>query len=157
MSNERKSNSIWELIKRLWIQYEELIRYIIVGGLTTGLNYAAYVLLFLLLQGVPGDYQIANAIAFVIAVIFAYFANKKAVFHTETRDARDAAREAGSFFLMRLLSYGMEAGLLELLVKGWGVHELIAKIPVGVLVVLLNYVFSKLFIFRKPKENKEEP
>ena len=157
MSDERKSNSIWELIKSLWIQYEELIRYIIVGGLTTALNYAVFALLFLQIEGIPGNLHIANTIAFVIAVTFAYFANKKAVFHTETRDARDAARAAGSFFLMRLLSYGMEAGLLELLVKGWGLHELIAKIPVGVLVVLLNYVFSKLFIFRKPKENKEEP
>ena len=140
-------------IATLWTKHEELIRYIIVGGLTTLLNAAVY----WLLSGVFSvHYQIANAIAFVIAVVFAYIANKKAVFHTKTEDALDTAREAGSFFLMRLISYGVEAGLLELLVKGLSVDELLAKIPVMVIIVILNYVFSKLYIFRKPKAHKEE-
>jgi len=145
-----------ELWTKQWTKHEEIIRYIIVGGLTTGLNAAIYWITLPLLRGIPGDYHIANTIAFVIAVIFAYFANKKAVFRSQTSGRLDAAREAGSFFLMRLISYGVEVGLLELLVKRWHVDEMLAKIPLMVIIVALNYVFSKLFIFRKPKACKEE-
>ena len=140
-------------IAMLWTKHEELFRYIIVGGLTTVLNAAVY----WLLSGVFSlHYQLANAIAFVVAVVFAYIANKKAVFHTKTTDALDTAREAGSFFLMRLISYGVEAGLMALMVEVWRVDELLAKLPVIMLIVVLNYVFSKLYIFRKPKACKEE-
>jgi len=144
-----------DTIKRLWEKYEELIRYVIVGGLTTALNYGVYAVAFLLLRGIPADYQIANTIAFVVAVLFAYFANKKAVFHSKTSGALDAAREAGSFFLLRLASYGVEVGLMALMVGVFRMHELLAKLPVNVLIVVVNYVFSKLFIFRKPKEAVE--
>jgi putative flippase GtrA len=156
MKNKMQKATFTDTILRLWKKYEELIRYIVVGGLTTALNYGVYAVAFLLLRGIPGDYRIANTIAFVAAVLFAYFANKKAVFHSKTSGALDAAREAGSFFLMRLASYGVEFGLMELMVRVLHIDELLAKLPVNVLIVALNYVFSKLFIFRKPKEVTKE-
>jgi len=145
-----KNAGLWQRLSELYKKNEQLIRYLIVGGLTTALNYAVYAAVFLLIRGTPADYQIANAAAFVVAVAFAYFANKKAVFFSKTTGARDTAREAGSFFLMRLISYGVEAGLMALLVGVLRVGELVAKVPVNVVIVLLNYVFSKLFIFRGP-------
>jgi len=155
VSNEPKKTALWERAKGLWIKHEEIIRYLIVGGLTTGLNAVVYWVALLLLRGIPSDYQIANAIAFFIAVIFAYFANKKAVFRSQTSGKLDTAREAGSFFMMRLISYGVEVGLLELLIRVWHVDEMLAKIPVMTIIVVLNYVFSKLYIFRQPKEAAE--
>jgi len=152
MSDGQKKASLFDIVKNLWIKHEEIIRYIIVGGITTALNYGVYAVAFLLLQGVPADYQIANTIAFVVAVVFAYIANKKAVFHSKTSGALDTAREAGSFFLMRLVSYGVEIGLMALMVEVLHINELLAKLPVNVLIVVLNYIFSKLYIFRKPKE-----
>jgi len=155
VSDERKKGPVWDMVKNLWKKYEELIRYIIVGGMTTLLSVGLFALAFLLLEEVAGAYLIATTISFAIAVVFAYFANKKAVFHTKTSGARDTAREAGSFFLMRLISYGIDMGMMVLLVEVWHVNELIAKIPVTALIVLLNYVFSKLYIFRKPQKSAE--
>ena len=149
---------LWRRLMDLCKKYEQMIRYLVVGGLTTAINYAVSAGVYLLIRGTPADYQIANGAAFVAAVIFAYFANKRAVFYSKTRGALDTAREAGSFFLMRIISYGMEAGMLALAVDVLYIHFLVAKIPVNVFIVLINYVFSKLFIFRgsgKPEDAAE--
>ena len=152
MSEEQKNGSLWNQLIGLCKKYEEMIRYIIVGGLTTALNYAVYAVCLLALEGKDYDYIVGTAAAFVVAVAFAYVANKYAVFHTKTADRRDAMREAGSFFLMRAISFAVELGLMALCVDALHFGKWISKIPVNVLIVLLNYVFSKLYIFRKPEE-----
>ncbi len=141
--------SLWQRLLGLDKQHEEMIRYLVVGGLTTLINYGVFALCLLLLEGKSYDYIVANAVAFVVAVVFAYYANKHAVFHSKTVDRRDALREAGSFFMMRGISFALETGLLALCVDVLHIYELVAKIPINVVIVLLNYVFSKLFIFRK--------
>jgi putative flippase GtrA len=149
--------TLWKQVFALCKKHEEIIRYLVVGGLTTALSIGAYALALHLLKGMglaDAAPYIANIFSFVVAVTFAYFANKLAVFRSETTDRRDTAREAGSFFLMRLVSLGFEQGGLWLLLH-LGVGDLIAKIPLQVIVVLLNYVFSKLFIFRKPATEEE--
>ena len=152
MNGEQKSGSLQNLLAGLLRKNEEMLRYLIVGALTTLLNYAVYAGTFLLAKGLPGDYQIANTVSFLVAVVFAYFANKKAVFRTVTSGAADALREAGFFFVMRLVSFGFDVGMMALLVDVWRADELLAKIPVVFVIVLLNYVFSKLYIFRKPED-----
>jgi len=154
-ANKKQPETLWRRLVGLCKKYEQVIRYIIVGGLTTVINYAVYAAVFLLIKGAPEDYQIANGIAFVASVAFAYIANKKAVFHSKTSDALDTAREAGSFFLMRLVSYGLEAGMMALMVRVLRMDELVAKIPANFLIVLTNYVFSKLFIFRSPDKPED--
>lgn len=150
--NNRDTNqqkSFWlNTVLRYYKKHEEIIRYLVVGGLTTLISFGTQAFC----AGILGWHVTVNTIvAFIPAVTFAYFANKHAVFHSQTTGASDATREAGSFFLMRFISLGVEAGLLTLLVTQWHVAELVAKIPVNIVIVLLNYVFSKLFIFRKPQ------
>jgi putative flippase GtrA len=137
-----------------WITYikdrGEIIRYIIAGGLTTAINYAVYALALLLVEGVPGDYQIVNAAAFIISAAFAFVANKYAVFRAPSANARETARQGGSFLLMRLVTYALGAGLLALLVDALGMHKLLAKVIENMMVIFLNYFISKGFIFRRP-------
>ena len=145
-----KPSGLWATAMYYYKKHEEIIRYLVVGGLTTLLNMVAYAAGIWIL----GEelYLVSQVVAFIIAVIFAYYANKHAVFHTKTESKQDAAREAGSFFLMRIISFALETLLLWLLVDMLHMHSLIAKIPVSVIVIVLNYIFSKLFIFRSAAE-----
>ena len=88
-------------------------------------------------------------VAWVIAVAFGYVANKLFVFKTHCPDTGALLREAGSFFAMRLVSLGMETVLMFLLVEVLHLNDLAMKLLVNIVVIILNYVFSKLFIFKK--------
>lgn len=87
--------------------------------------------------------------AWVIAVAFGYVANKIFVFKTHCESTAALLREAGSFFTMRLVSLGMETVLMFLLVEMLHLNDLAMKLLVNIVVIILNYVFSKLFIFKK--------
>ena len=94
------------------------------------------------------------------AVAFAYVANKLYVFSSKTHGIKDMLREMLSFIAMRLVSLGMEFLLLYLLVDLLHMNHLVAKIITNVVVVISNYVFSKLFIFKggtKRGEKKSAP
>lgn len=124
----------------------ELVSYLFVGVATTVVNYVVYYIATRLLSmGVmPGTWT-----AWVVAVAFGYVANKAFVFHTHCDSALSLLREAGSFFAMRLVSLGMETVLMYLTVTVLGLNDLVMKLIVNVVVIILNYVFSKLFIFKK--------
>lgn len=149
-------------IKELIIKYKELIIYVIFGGLTTVVNLAVFALFGMLL----GDekYLITNAIAWFAAVVFAYVTNKIWVFESKSWSAKVLAKEIPSFFAARVLSFVIEeAGLYvfvdllsfnELSIKILSFEiggELIAKALLAVVVVVMNYVISKLVIFKKKK------
>lgn len=89
--------------------------------------------------------------AWAAAVAFGYVANKVFVFHTHYDSALALLREAGSFFAMRLVSLGMETVLMYVLVEKLRLNDLVMKLLVNILVIIANYVFSKLFIFKKDK------
>ncbi|MBQ7862500.1 MAG: GtrA family protein [Clostridia bacterium] len=149
-------------IKELILKYKELIVYVIFGGLTTVVNLVVFTLSGMVL----GDerYLISNIIAWFAAVIFAYITNKLWVFESKSWDIRVLLKEIPSFFAARVLSFLIEeAGLFvfvdllsfkdisfKILSFELG-GELIAKAVLAVIVVVLNYVFSKLVIFRKKK------
>ena len=143
---------------RAWIaQHREAVSYIVVGGITTVINYAVQLFCALVVQG---HVAFNTTMAFLAAVAFAYFANKHMVFHSKTEGTVDTLREAGSFFLMRGVSFGIEMALMLLFVSVLHLPELVMKIPVNVVVLAANYVFSKLFIFRgaqkKPPERAQK-
>ena len=99
----------------------------------------------------------ANAISWIVAVTFAFFTNKLFVFESRSFAARVVWREIATFVGARILSFLLFEELLfavlEILFRsfGWGAPDWIAKILVAVLVVIFNYVASKLVIFRKKK------
>ena len=133
------------LCEKLW-NNTELVAYLFAGVATTVVNYVVYYIATRLLSmGVmPGTWT-----AWVVAVAFGYVANKAFVFHTHCDSVLSLLREAGSFFAMRLVSLGMETVLMYLTVTVLGLNDLVMKLIVNIVVIILNYVFSKLVIFRK--------
>ena len=129
----------------------ETVSYLFFGVLTTLVNWIVYYGLTLL--GV--DYLVSQIIAWIAAVVFAFFTNRKYVFRSETMDSAGIFTEFVRFVGARLLSFLIETFILWLFVEKAGLSELFVKIPASVLTVILNYVFSKLFIFRK-KGNENE-
>ena len=139
------SPKLGALCEKLW-NNTDLVSYLFVGVATTVVNYVVYYIATRLLSmGVmPGTWT-----AWVVAVAFGYVANKAFVFHTHCDSVLSLLREAGSFFAMRLVSLGMETVLMYLTVTVLGLNDLVMKLIVNIVVIILNYVFSKLFIFKK--------
>ena len=147
-------------IKNLIIKYKELIIYGIFGVGTTLVNFLTYEL-FNLLLGVD-LYWVSNIIAWFVSVVFAYVTNKLFVFESKKWEPGLVLKEASSFFAARVFSLLVEqVGLVALVdfvgMKDFSMQifsfilggELIAKVILAVVVVILNYVFSKLIVFRK--------
>ena len=126
----------------------EKINYLIFGGLTTAVNYVVF---FLINAPIQSEYAyiIANGVAWVAAVTFAFVTNKIFVFQSKTSGGKALLREAGSFVAARLASLLFEYSWMILAVEALRMNEYVAKIIASVVVVILNYFFSKLFIFRK--------
>lgn len=145
------------MILRLLKKYQDLILYAVFGLLTTLVNTAVYWLCAhpLGMPTVP-----SSIVAWFMAVLFAYLTNRRWVFHSEAETPAEIGREIVSFFLCRLATGVLDWGLMWLLVDKLHLNDLAMKLLVNALVILLNYVASKLLIFRRKKgetpENKEE-
>lgn len=145
------------MLKKLLYKYKEIIVYIIAGGLTTLVNWAVYAVCTNILPIKNTEQLIlsGNIIAWVIAVIFAYIVNKWWVFKSKTHSFIGLFREFISFFGTRLFTGLLEIlGVPLLVILGmnqtfFGIEGFLSKILVSILITILNYVFSKLFIFNK--------
>ena len=93
----------------------------------------------------------ANTIAWVLAVMVAFITNKLIVFENKSTDKKEIIKEIVSFALARVLSLVITDGFL-VLAKAIKMNMLLAKAIISVVVVILNYIFSKLFIFKKQEE-----
>ncbi len=99
---------------------------------------------------------LSTTIAWFAAVIFAYFTNKTFVFHSKTHGFKELLREAGMFFGARALTYLIDLVGMIVLVDWLHVSGGISKILCNIIVLILNYVFSKLFIFNKGAADKPQ-
>lgn len=138
-------NKIRELLEKYW----ELISYAFWGVMTTLVNYVVY---FICTKAIGIDYLIANLIAWFVAVVFAFWVNKVYVFRSYQKDAKTMVREFGTFVSARILSGILETGMLALFVEAMHFNDSVIKIIASVLVVIINYVLSKLIIFKKQEE-----
>lgn len=135
---------------------KETLLYLIFGGMTTLINFGVFTLwlrLFGESQSIMG-----NAVGFVFAVTFAFFTNKRFVFESKSWERKVVLKEGASFLSARLLSFGFEELCLfiatvplQLDERFWmGINVIyIVKLVLAVLVVIINYVVSKLWIFKK--------
>ena len=132
----------------LYKQYKEIINYLIVGVLTTVVSlgvYYACVLTFLDPENAI-QLQVANIISWVAAVTFAYFTNRKFVFESKNPDM---LKEASAFVGARVATLLMDMLCMFIMVTCMGLSDKISKLVVQVIVTVANYVFSKIFVFRK--------
>ena len=138
-----------DMIKKLWIKYEEIIVYLIVGVLTTVVAWGAKFLAnFLLFDNTlyPTSTQnlILSMINWTAGVIFAYFANRKYVFKSK----EPMRTEAPKFVLSRVSTLILDAVAMQVL-AGMGMDLVTATLITAVLVTIANYIFSKIFVFNK--------
>lgn len=145
----------WAWKKFPKILNRETVSYVVFGVLTTLVNIFSYLPLYkVLLQTGMADPVvniISNTTAWVLSVLFAYVTNKLFVFRSKTATAAAAWREFLLFVGARLASYGVDMAGMLLLVNLLHVQNGIAKIVTNVIVMIMNYFFSKLFIFNKEK------
>ena len=128
-------------------KYREVLLYLLFGGLTTGVN----IVTFFLLRQFSVEVYISNVVAWILSVLFAFITNKTFVFESKNNSRQEDFKEMLSFFGFRVLSLVFDMGSMLLLLEVFHINELISKIIANVLVIILNYVFSKLFIFKKKK------
>lgn len=133
---------IQNLLKKHW----DIVTYLIFGVLTTVVNYLVYLPLYNLL-GIPA--AVCNIIAWAFAVAFAFLTNKPFVFKSHDWSAKTVVPELSKFVGSRVATGAMETGIIFLAVDLMGWNGNIWKIVTSVLVVILNYLFSKLLVFRK--------
>lgn len=140
-----------EKIKELIIKYKEILLYLIFGGLTTVVSWGSYALFVLLGLGVTAS----NALSWLCAVLFAFVTNKLFVFASRSWAPKTLLREVGEFFGARIVTGLLTMVGVPLLMRIgldqsiFGVEGMVAKVAMSVLEVLLNYIVSKLVIFRK--------
>ena len=130
-------NNIKKLINK------EIILYVIFGVLTTIVNLIAY---YLFSNIIHINYLFSNAVAWFLSVLFAYVTNRKYVFDSKNNQI---IKEAISFFGSRLATGIMDMVLMWFLVNFNIVNDVVAKVVVNVIVVILNYILSKLVVFKK--------
>ena len=137
----------------LYLRHRSIIDYLFWGVMSTLVNYAAYFLCRLCF-GI--DYLASNVIAWAVAVIFAFVVNKVFVFRSLDWSAKVAFRECWQFVAARLFSGVLETAILKVFVDWLGMSDAIVKIFSNIVVVIVNYVLSKLVIFRKKKNLLEK-
>lgn len=135
------------MIQTLWNKFinRETISYLIFGILTTIVNYVTFeICSFLQIH-----YLIGTLIAWALAVMFAYITNKLFVFESKSWKKEVLAKEVTSFVTCRIVSGLFDFGFMALAVEILTMNKSIAKLVSNVFVVIANYIFSKLFIFKK--------
>ena len=133
-----------EKLKALYQKHRSTVIYLVFGMLTTAVNYAVYLPLYNL-AGLPA--AVCNAVAWVVAVIFAYVTNKFYVF--ESKAWAGAFGEFVRFVGSRVASGAIETVSLLLTVDILGWNGNIMKLLLAVFVIVFNYILSKFFVFKK--------
>ena len=141
-----------EKIKALYVKYEEIIAYLIVGVLTTIVSWGAKFLVNAVffhntMYPTPFENIVLSVVNWTAGVIFAYFTNRRFVFKSH----EPIQKEAPKFVLSRVFTLVLDTVVMQVL-TALGVNLIIATVISAVLVIIGNYVFSKLFVFRGKKD-----
>ena len=136
-------------MKKLFLKYKDIISYLFFGVCTTAVNIIAYWFCSyaMHLSTIP-----ATAIAWILAVAFAYVTNRKWVFNSKAKGAKAIAREIASFVACRLLTGILDVAIMYIFVDRLNCPDLLIKIISNIIVIVVNYIASKLFIFNE-KQN----
>ena len=137
-------------IINLYKKYQEIINYLIVGVLTTVVSIATY-FLFSLILDIENNilFIIANVLSWICAVVFAYITNKKFVFNTTTSNKKEEIKVFSMFVSSRITTLLIELAFMFITVKVILINDKIAKVIAQFIVIVLNYILSKLFVFKK--------
>ena len=133
------------IVKRLFHKFvnRETIAYAVAGAMTTLVNFISYEGLYRLgLKNLS-----ANALAWVIAVTFAYIVNKWNVFRSRSENTLDETVKVIKFFAARIVTLGIEQFGMYLFVEVLDIYRWFVKGSLMIIVIVVNYIFSKYYIF----------
>lgn len=132
-------------------RFREIILYLIFGVLTTAANIAVYFICsrFLYLEVIG-----SNITAWLLSVLFAYLTNRKFVFKSKTEGFSSVLKECMNFFLGRLGTGILDTVIMFVSVDLLAFNDVIMKVLSNIIVIVLNYLISKLLVFRTKGEQK---
>lgn len=149
---EPSSANLFSTLRTLYAKYGEIIRYLIIGVLTTIISLITYYgLVFTILDPAdPFELQLANVISWIISVLFAYFTNRSYVFQVKDHHATS---EFFKFIASRLFTLLVDMAIMFIFVTLLSLDDKLIKIFSQVVVIVLNYLLSKFLVFIKPKSD----
>ena len=148
----RKILSVFpKFIQDFYDRHESVLLYLIVGALTTAVSLVTQYIPKLM--GFPTE--VNTTVSWICAVTFAFFTNKVWVFKNESNTKKDWFGQAAAFYGARLVTYFLELGFMILTVRVLSQNEYIMKLIAQVFILIINYLFSKLVIFRKKDGEKD--
>lgn len=131
----------------IYKKYKDIFLYLFFGVLTTVISVLSFVICE---KVIKIDVTISNGISWILAVSFAYFTNKKWVFHSEAK-GKSALYEAIAFAGARVTTLIIEEVILLIFVVWLAFDSVVIKVCAQFVVLLLNYIFSKIIVFSKGK------
>ncbi len=134
--------------KKLYEKYKNIILYGIFGVFTTLVNIVTY---WVLAHPLHMEVMLSTVAAWFAAVLFAYFTNRKWVFHSKACTQKEITKEVGSFFACRLATGIVDWLCMLIFVDALQFNDVMIKVAANVIVIALNYVASKMVIFKHKK------
>ena len=141
-------------LKELLLHFyqNDVIRYVFFGGCTTLVNLVC----FFVLRKCRVELNIANLISIITAILFAYVVNSRYVFQDKCETFKDHIRPFCKFISARLVTMVIEVGGVWLLVEMCKMNDMAGKFITQFIVLALNYIFSKFFVFTTGKSKKSD-
>ena len=138
-------------IRQLFFKYKEIILYVFFGGLTTAVNWVSYLLLVSIMGGAESTSAVMTAtiLSQILSILFAYFTNRKWVFESKVKGIKPIAVEMTKFFGCRGASIVLDIIVMFVGVSVLHLNDAVMKLLSNVLIVIVNYLFSKVFVFKK--------
>ena len=140
------------MIKKIYNRHKEIINYLIYGILTTIINLITYYSLIYTVFNPSNsiELQITNIISWTTSITFAYITNKLYVFNSHNKNI---IKEIITFYTSRLTTLLFDIILMYIFVTKLNLNDKIIKLIVAIIIIILNYIISKLLVFKKTKEN----
>lgn len=143
------------VLAKFYKDHIEGMRYLICGGLSTVVNIVSYAIgAYTIFSGIQEDVlrvTISDSFAFIVALIFAYWVNKTIVFNSKCENIKELVKEVASFTACRLVTQAISLGMMNLAVI-INMNDVAMKIIANIVVIILNFILSKLIIFKKDKK-----
>ena len=139
--------NFWNLV--VWCWNNDVLRYIFIGGCTALVNLVSY---YILRTATNLNLNVANIISIIAAILFAYFANSILVFRSEANSLQEKIGEFVKFVGARASTMVIEVGGVWLMADVIKMNDYIAKFVIQFIVLVLNYIFSKFFVFSKKEK-----
>lgn len=133
-------------MRRLWEKYKDVTAYLFFGVCTTLVNIAVY---WICAHSLNIGIMPSTIIAWVTAVLFAYLTNRKWVFHSEAYSSKEILREILAFFSCRITTGVIDWLMMYIFVDCLHINDVFIKAVANIIVIVLNYIASKLLIFQK--------